>query len=82
MREAAKRCGRKEGSGGYLDSRADVTQRVAEIRSAMAKAAENDAATTMVGQCRSSDIDRNDIIMGLTDMPSARPRPEVKGVEA
>jgi hypothetical protein len=37
----------------------------------MAKAAENDAATTMVGQCRSSDIDRNDIIMGLTDMPSA-----------
>ncbi|HEV3305929.1 MAG TPA: hypothetical protein VGZ91_05775 [Candidatus Sulfotelmatobacter sp.] len=48
----------------------------------MAKAAENDAATTMVGQCRSSDIDRNDIIMGLTDMPSARPRPEVKGVEA
>jgi hypothetical protein len=68
VREAAKRSGRKEGSGGYLNSRADITQRVAEIRSAMAKAAENDAATKMVRQCRSIDIDRNDIIMGLADI--------------
>jgi hypothetical protein len=68
VRDAAKRSGRKEGSGGYLNSRADVTQRVAEIRSAMAKAAENEAARKMVGHCRSIDIDRNDIIMGLADI--------------
>ncbi|MGB6677340.1 MAG: hypothetical protein WBE44_11660 [Terriglobales bacterium] len=68
VREAAKRAGRSEGSGGYLNSRADVTERVAEIRSTMAGAAENDAATKMVSQIRSIDIDRNEIIMGLADI--------------
>jgi hypothetical protein len=68
VREAAKLCGRKESSGGYLNSRADITLRVAEIRSAMARTAANDAATKMVGQCRAIDIDRNDIIMGLADI--------------
>jgi hypothetical protein len=66
--EAARRCGRKESSGGYLNSRADLTLRVAEIRSIMTRAAENDAATRMVRQCRSIDIDRNDIIIGLADI--------------
>jgi hypothetical protein len=68
VREAAQLCGRKQGSGGYLNSRADVTQRVAEIRAAMAKASENHAATKMVRQLRSIEIDRNDIVMGLADI--------------
>lgn len=82
VREAAKRSGRKEGSGGYLNSRADVTRRVAEIRSAMAKAAENEAARKMVGQCRSIDIDRNDIIMGLADIAMSGSTPAGARVSA
>jgi hypothetical protein len=82
VREAATRCGRKEGSGGYLNSRADVTQRIAEIRSAMAKAAENDAATRIVGQSRSIDIDRNDIIMGLVDIARSGSAPAGARVSA
>jgi len=60
VREAAKRSGRKEGSGGYLNSRADVKQCVAQIRATMAKTCENEAATEMVGQWRLIDIDRNE----------------------
>jgi hypothetical protein len=57
-----------EGSGGYLNSRIDVTQRIAEIRAAIAEAAETEAAVKMVAQRRSVEIDRNDIIMGLADI--------------
>jgi len=68
VRQAAKQSGRKENSGGYLNSRADVVRRVAEIRAAMAKAAEVDAVTKRVAIRRAIEIDENDIIMGLADI--------------
>jgi hypothetical protein len=79
VREASKRCGRKEGSGGYLNSRPDVIQRIAEIRAATATALQNDTAERMVALGRKLDIDGGEIIMGLATIardvampPSAR----------
>ena len=48
----------------------------------MAKAAENEAAKKMVGQCRSIDIDRNDIIMGLADIAMSGSTPAGARVSA
>jgi hypothetical protein len=68
VREAAKQCGRAEGSGGYLNSLPDVQLRVAEIRRAMAKAAEEVAASEMGDQIRSVNITREDVMEGLADI--------------
>jgi hypothetical protein len=68
VREAAKRCGRAEGSGGYLNSLPNVQLRVAEIRRAMAKAAEDVAASEMGDQIRSVNITREDVMEGLADI--------------
>jgi hypothetical protein len=68
VRDAAKQSGRAEGSGGYLSNRPEVKRRVAELRTAMAKAAEGAAATKTYDMYCKIDVSRNLIIMGLVDI--------------
>jgi hypothetical protein len=68
VREAAKRSGRKEGSGGYLNSRADVTQRVDELKKIKAQTANEHVAKKTAAELEAVDLDGGEIINGLASI--------------